>query len=163
LMEIEPAVEMEYPRIPEIFLKNMLEIAGWQRGKRGKHLEVVFRVAWNEEDGDWMLDIPAQEQYEAFCKPLSKEPENTLLEIHSHHVMPAAFSSQDNLDERGFRLYGVMGEFGKKPVLHLRLGIHGHFADVSASDFMELPDGLEDWAEKSQEEEGDCLWELNRK
>lgn len=158
LEEIEPAAAMEYPKVPERFLATMLKIAKEEKDERGEPREIVFRMAWDEEAVKWTLDIPEQEQTDVFCKPLSKEPENTIIEIHSHHEMSAVFSEQDDRDEKGFRLYAVMGEFEKQPLIHMRLGIHGHYADVPASQFMEIPDGLEDWLDQDVEEE-EVRWE----
>ena len=63
--------------------------------------------------------------------------ENTVLDLHSHHGMPAFFSSTDNADETGFQLYGVIGALhhaNKLPQVHLRVGIYGHHWSVPWSD-----------------------------
>ena len=55
-----------------------------------------------------------------------------MLEIHSHGPHPAVFSSTDNRDEQGLRLYGVVGRLGtERPEVALRVGAYGHFLPVA--------------------------------
>jgi hypothetical protein len=54
-----------------------------------------------------------------------------ILEIHSHPDGLARFSSIDDLDERGFRLYGVVGRLNdSRPHVALRAGVYGYFLSV---------------------------------
>lgn len=53
-----------------------------------------------------------------------------ILDLHSHHEMSAYFSSTDNRDEQGFRLYGVFGTIWSRPTLRLRIGVYGDFYHV---------------------------------
>ena len=52
-------------------------------------------------------------------------------EFHSHGSSRAFFSTTDNEDEQGFRIYGVAGRLDTpQPELNLRVGVYGHFAPL---------------------------------
>ena len=57
-------------------------------------------------------------------------PRSAVAEFHSHGPMRAFFSSTDDADEQGFRIYGVIGGLNKNPEMNLRIGVYGHFAPV---------------------------------
>lgn len=76
--------------------------------------------------------------------------ESVVLEIHSHGHMRAFFSSKDNEDEKGLKLYGVVGNLGGTPVVKLRLGIYGYYLPLSWRD---LFDGCLNGAVEIEEEE----------
>ncbi|MGD2184454.1 hypothetical protein [Lusitaniella coriacea] len=46
------------------------------------------------------------------------------MEIHSHHHLPAYFSAQDDTDESGCKIYGVLGTIFTRPALRLRVGLY---------------------------------------
>jgi hypothetical protein len=48
--------------------------------------------------------------------------------------MRAFFSGQDNNDEQGLKIYGVIGSLGKMPTLQLRAGVYGYFHPLRWSD-----------------------------
>jgi hypothetical protein len=55
-----------------------------------------------------------------------------VLELHSHHALPAYFSRVDDADEQGLRLYGVVGRLDRtRPEVALRVGAYGHRLPVS--------------------------------
>jgi hypothetical protein len=62
-----------------------------------------------------------------------------LIEVHSHHWMEARFSSDDNRDEVGFRVYGVLGRIFDRPELKLRVSVYGDWSEIPASDVFDLP------------------------
>jgi len=73
-----------------------------------------------------------------------------LLLIHSHHGMRPEFSRADDADERGFRLYGVIGNLPEKPEIRMRVGVYGYFWEIPASWALELPDSLMDCNEEGE-------------
>jgi PRTRC genetic system protein A len=102
------------------------------------------RLAWVT---DTLMMFPAQVANGGMVKP--KNPfdpfiENVLVDIHSHNVMDAYFSGQDNRDEgKGFRVYIVIGRVGSgRPQIRARVGIFGHFMDIPMETVAELPEGL---------------------
>ena len=52
---------------------------------------------------------------------------SVILDMHSHGHMGAFFSSQDDLDEQGLKLYAVVGKLNAKPIVKLRIGVYGYF------------------------------------
>ncbi len=68
-------------------------------------------------------------------------PAGVVSEFHSHGNLPAFFSTTDDRDEQGFRIYGVAGRLdAPRPELRLRVGVYGHFAPV---DWPQVFDGPE--------------------
>lgn len=56
----------------------------------------------------------------------------TIMDIHSHGGMGAFFSTIDDRDEQGLKLYMVVGKTNTLAPEHLiRLGIYGYFAELS--------------------------------
>jgi len=54
--------------------------------------------------------------------------------MHSHGQMRAWFSTTDNADETGLKLYGVIGRLDAVPVVKLRIGAYGYFKTLRWSD-----------------------------
>jgi hypothetical protein len=85
--------------------------------------ERYVAIVWT---GDrYQIIVPGQDGIEA--KVNYETVENTVLELHSHPDMPANFSLQDNHDEQGLKLYGVVGIFPDETTINLRLGVYGYF------------------------------------
>lgn len=60
--------------------------------------------------------------------------ESVVLDLHSHGHMPAFFSGQDDRDEKGLKLYGVVGKLNATPVVKLRIGVYGYFQTLAWGD-----------------------------
>jgi PRTRC genetic system protein A len=141
----EPHFKMDYPKISEEVMRALLHHAqvAAQDG-----LEILFHLVFDEADGLFRLHIPPQNQTAVSCRPLEEGEgstlHNALIEIHSHHSMPARFSSVDDADEKGFRLYGVIGDVLGRPEIRFRVGLHGYFWPIPAAWVCELPDGVRD-------------------
>jgi hypothetical protein len=96
---------------------------------------------------DEMLQTPEQESYYAIIweddrykirKPDLHQTDvsviydvlpNVVMELHSHPGnLGVGFSSQDNSDETGFKIYGVVGCLSRQqPLVQLRVGVYGNF------------------------------------
>ncbi len=141
LARIEPVVALAYPHVPEELVEQMLEIAKHYGTPQPR--ETLFHLIW---DGEWQLHEPPQERSAARVKPIEPCPtySRALIEVHSHHWMPANFSRTDDADESGFRIYAVMGTLFERPTLCTRLGLYGHFWEVPAAWVFDLPDGITD-------------------
>jgi len=63
--------------------------------------------------------------------------DNVILDLHSHGKMRAFFSPADNTDEKGLRLYAVVGKLGDKPQIRLRVGVYGYRTAISWGDVFE--------------------------
>jgi PRTRC genetic system protein A len=111
--------------------------------------EVLFHLLYDTSERKWTLVTPEQIQTEMSVKPVDDSPASSyaqaVIEVHSHHRMSAFFSEQDDRDEQGFRLYGVIGNLNKEgncPSLRLRAGVYGSFHEVPAEWVFEMPDNL---------------------
>jgi len=96
--------------------------------------EHYLAVTW---DGQYKVSHPVQDisgggvKYEVM--------EGTVLDIHSHGSMGAWFSSVDNADELGLKLYGVVGEVHTMlPDSLWRVGIYGYFCPLEIGDIFDV-------------------------
>ena len=134
LVPLEPSFQLKVPCLPAALLTTVLAHARTQ-GQR----EILYHV---HHDGEkCRLTVPAQQRTATHIYSPGGASDDILLEIHSHHAMPAFWSETDNQDELGFRAYMVMGRiFGNRPELKLRIGVYGyHFEQPVLSLFS---DGL---------------------
>ncbi len=102
--------------------------------------ERFFAVRW--DGGAYRLVVPPQEGTGSSLT--YQPPAGVVAEFHSHGRHRAFFSTTDDRDEQGFRVYGVVGRLDKpEPELTLRVGIYGHFASLHWSQvFNGPPKGL---------------------
>jgi PRTRC genetic system protein A len=63
--------------------------------------------------------------------------EAVVLDLHSHGYMGAFFSGQDDRDEQGLKLYGVVGKLNTTPVVKLRVGVYGYFKTLAWRDIFD--------------------------
>jgi PRTRC genetic system protein A len=90
--------------------------------------ERYVAIVW--QDG-YRLKITEQEREETSVRYLTES--NTVLDIHSHGMMSAWFSTQDDSDEQALRLYMVVGKVNMLiPEIELRVGVYGYFAPIRA-------------------------------
>jgi len=141
------------PKVPEELMSELCYRAEeWANGR----LETLFHLVWTPVylwNEGWELIEPEQARASTSCRP--DEPclsaERAIIEIHSHHTMPARFSGTDDADETGFRLYGVIGDLRRSPSIRMRVGVYGYFYEIPASWALELPAGLMDCNEEEEE------------
>lgn len=76
--------------------------------------------------------------------------ESVVLDLHSHGHMGACFSPQDDQDEKGLKLFAVVGKLNATPVVRLRIGVYGYFNPLAWGDVF---DGSLTGATESEEEE----------
>ena len=100
------------------------------------HTERFFAVRW--DGAAYRLVVPEQEGTASSLKYIP--PAGVVAEFHSHGRSRAFFSSTDDGDEQGFRIYGVAGRLDTdRPELSLRAGVYGHFAPVEWSQVFDGP------------------------
>ncbi len=89
--------------------------------------ERLFAVRWDGRS--YRLVVPPQEGTATSLAYVP--PAGVVAEFHSHGASRAVFSTTDDRDEQGFRVYGVVGRLdAPTPELTLRVGVYGHFAPV---------------------------------
>ena len=132
LAPVDEKVELPHGRIPahlfELGLRFLQAAPGAER---------FFAIRWDGHG--YRLAIPDQEGGAA---SLTYTPAaDAVAEFHSHGHNRAFFSSTDDGDEQGFRIYGVVGRTGEyRPELALRVGVYGHFAPVDYAQVFEGAD-----------------------
>jgi PRTRC genetic system protein A len=102
---------------------------------------------WFNLGQEWSVYMPAQRRGRGRVVPLdANDPKGTsaLLDLHSHARMSPFFSPADDRDEQGFRLYVVLGNLHRAPILRVRVGIYSLFYDLPASTVFDLPEGVLD-------------------
>jgi len=96
--------------------------------------EQYLAITWENE---YRLRIPRQDRSGASVEyhPIL----NPVMDIHSHGSMRAFFSSTDDGDEQGLRLYMVVGRLDTLlPEVELRLGIYGYFVSLSVDEVFDV-------------------------
>lgn len=119
----------------------------------------------NSEALVWIYYHPTDESYEIYVPtqrctvtsvnelefPVDTEERYRVMDIHSHGNIGAFFSSQDNRDEKGNRLFGVWGNFRTEPVFKLRAGTGGKYFYLNAEDvFDDLTEETDEFLLASQ-------------
>jgi PRTRC genetic system protein A len=125
LLPVYPACNLKHGRIPQWIWDAIVWAAhvGYISGR-----EVLLAVTFDPNIG-YRLTVPPQVAGPE--RVVYRPPTAAVLEVHSHGPHPAVFSSTDNADEQGLRLYGVIGRLdSRRPEIALRIGAYGHFLAV---------------------------------
>jgi hypothetical protein len=134
----------------------MLDEALGAHDGEGRPVESLFHLEWR---GYWHLTIPKQRRTASTVIPFddgaTSSYASALIELHSHHDMRAFFSSTDDRDETGFRVYAVIGRIFTCPELLVRIGCEGVHWIVPATEIFDLPQTIIDAAAPVQREEDD--------
>lgn len=149
LPTLKPYLQYDLPFVPAELVVEMLERSRHAVDEQGQLIEIVFHLCWSG-DG-WQLEVPAQTQNHCRCKPVNDGPGSSyaraLIEVHSHHTMPAFFSAADDADETGLRIYGVLGRISdrkRQPELRVRVGVYGNYWEVPAAWVFDMPASVVD-------------------
>lgn len=138
------ALTLRRGRLPESLWDQIL---GFARDASEFHRELYLAVTW-DDDGGYRLVLPHQRP--RADRVIYRPVPDTVLAIHSHHVLPAFFSVTDDADEQGLGLYGVLGRLDRdRPEVALRVGIYGYrmpvpWEDVFAGERGRVPFGPRD-------------------
>jgi len=150
LKPVESYVCMSAPRVPINLVREMLDLARRQRNRTNpvcacsEFVETLFFFLWNDRESRWTLHVPPQDQTLWSVRATDTRADsayaNALIEVHSHHREKAFFSRADNVDEVGFRIYGVLGRIFSHPELKVRVSVYGDWWELPASQIFELPE-----------------------
>lgn len=162
LKEVHPFIRMECGKIPVNLTQAILD-----EFSRDLPNESLVWLQLNEE----RLKVikPPQVQNEISVHPVDPYDSNgkdAFMDIHSHNLMEPYFSTDDDKDETGFRIFAVMGLLDKLPCVTARIGIYGHYWHLDADSVFILPEGLQDAVKAmlnlaSSPEERENMYELN--
>ena len=123
LPPLPEALHLPYGPIP-----SRLFLAGLSWQKASPYQERYFAII--VRDDQYELNIP--QQTGAAISLAYTPPDNAVAEFHSHGPLDAFFSCTDDMDEQGFKIYGVIGHTPNRvPQLALRIGIYGTFREIS--------------------------------
>jgi len=171
LEPVSPFVRLDgLPPVDRRMVEQMLLVGASARGAGGVPVETLFFLSPGA--GGWELVVPPQRQGPTSVEPLTGELDEgvysrVLIEVHTHPGMPAFFSETDDRDERGFRLYGVIGnpqfDQGGKVTAELRLRVVIYDPEVASYEFpasgvLSLPAGAREctplpaWAHRAIDE-----------
>jgi PRTRC genetic system protein A len=140
LQDVRPYVRMEAGRVPLALTQAILE--EFQQDMPNESLIWV-----KLDNGKWKVVKPSQMQEEESVRPMNpfdREGATAFLDVHSHNSMEPYFSTDDDRDENGFRLYAVFGLLDSTPCVAARVGIYGYFWRLDAGSVFVLPEGVED-------------------
>ena len=117
--------------------------------QRDPHREAAAQIFYDDKTGSYELHFPEQKAgvcTVVFDRDMRLESEKVLvMDAHSHGQMNAFFSSVDDHDEKGTRLFLVLGRIsGKMPAWKLRAGIAGHYRELELSDVFDMEGVLYD-------------------
>jgi len=127
LAPLEPKLVLRYGLVPQRFFDLALSAMLTDITK-----EHYVAVTWN--DG-YHFYVPEQERHGGGVK--YEVGDQVIIDLHSHGAMTAWFSTTDNRDEQGLKLYGVVGKLDITPEVRLRVGVYGSFHPVSWGEVFE--------------------------
>lgn len=125
------------PKIPYYIVKEVIKIF-----ERIPTVESAVQIFFNTEKNIYEIYEPKQcttSSSVIFQRSLQEESKKILvMDIHSHGAFSAFFSSTDDKDEKGIRLYMVIGNLNQKEHTYaLRAGMVGYFETLSLQDVFE--------------------------
>ncbi len=137
LAPLDPKIVLRHGKIPQSLFDLALSTFMLDTSK-----ERYAAIVWT---GEYHIVVPNQAESEEQLnegdigrgcagRVSYLNPDNAILDLHSHGKIPAIFSSQDNRDETGLRLYGIVGDLNHLPVVNLRVGVYGYYYTIPWSD-----------------------------
>lgn len=136
------------PKIPFSLLKATKEF--FCKVYEVKGTEAFLQLFYDTEDGAYFLYLPEQiagvGDVDADRDQMKEREFLLVADIHSHGRFKAFWSSKDNTDEKGSRIFGVMGGFHQKDGFSecFRIGCGGYFMEVDLSDVFDYSDYSEE-------------------
>jgi PRTRC genetic system protein A len=131
LAPLQPHFRLKVPRLPARLLNAVLSDARRARCRNGGLKEALYHF---HHDGARVRVLkPPQRATAASVVGAEGNSAHVILDLHSHGSMPAFWSTTDDRDEQGFRVYGVMGRLDTVPEIRLRLGVHGYWFPLAVS------------------------------
>lgn len=126
LEAVQPSLDLKPGRIPNEIWQAIRAICA--HAARREH-EVLCEVV--HTGTGYALARPRQVTSAVAVR--YERSDRCVLQLHSHHCLPAYFSRTDDADEQGLGLYGVLGRLGapgRRVEVLLRVGAYGSFAAV---------------------------------
>ncbi|MBA7689611.1 MAG: hypothetical protein GH143_01730 [Calditrichaeota bacterium] len=146
LAPMETKVTLTYGSIPQRFWELALDTFLAEPDKE----QYVGVTA----DAGYHFYLPVQDKNDGSV--IYEFGNKVVLDIHSHGHMGAFFSTKDDEDEKGLKLYGVVGKLNATPVVKMRIGVYGYFKPLAWEDVFDGSlTGAVEFEEKEVITEGD--------
>ena len=121
------------PALPPIPRKVLQDVIYFFRSQmcEGANYEAIINIYRDRKYNEYVAVIPKQRVTATRAESELTDlypPERFLhyMDVHSHNVMPAVFSAQDDRDEKATRLYAVIGRLDKPiPEMSVRISNGG--------------------------------------
>ena len=138
--EVRAGFRPALPRIPQELLRAIIGFFRSQM-ESGAEFEAFVRIYWDRKEQKFIPFVPKQRvTKDSVTVRLTDEdlPDDTrylyYADIHSHNSMKAVFSAIDDMDERGTRLYLVIGRLDRFfPEISARISCGGSFVPIEPS------------------------------
>ena len=162
LYPVQPFVRLDGLPLVEARLVQQMLLRGSaaRRPGDGTPVETLFFLSGHSSPG-WRLWEPPQQQEPTRVAPIREALDmeaygGVLMEVHTHPLpgMPAFFSCIDDEEERGFRLYGVIGGIARDQgaiEAEIRMRVVIYDVNVASYEFpaswvLSLPEGMRECA-----------------
>ena len=138
--EVRAGFRPALPRIPQELLRSIIGFFRSQM-ETDAEFEALVRIYWDRKEQKFIPFVPKQRvTKDRVTVRLTDEdlPDDTrylyYADIHSHNSMKAVFSAIDDRDERGTRLYLVIGRLDRFfPEISARISCGGSFVPIEPS------------------------------
>lgn len=152
-------------KLPSIPMSLLLQALNFFKGVWELYgTEAALQLFYSPDREEYYWYVPEQyvTKYSLDLIRGEQESENVgswlVMDMHSHGSIPAFFSSTDDADEKGTRLFGVIGNIDTVPRMCLRAGTGGRFIEldqncifsVDNTDMMYSSDALLDYMDQVQ-------------
>ena len=176
LYPVQPFVRLDgLPPVEARLMQQMLlRGSAARRPGDGAPVETLFFLSGHGSAG-WRLWEPPQQQEPTRVAPIRglldmEAYGRVLMEVHTHPLpdMPAFFSCIDDEEERGFRLYGVIGRISRgqgRVEAEIRMRVVIYDVNVASYEFpaswvLSLPEGMRECVAPGASATGeDARWE----
>ena len=133
------------PRIPYELFKRILAFFRYYT-EQEHPLEVMIQIYWDSLKKRFLVVVPYQHVSGVEIRVPEEQPGQLdeerfyyYADIHSHNIMPAFFSEQDNRDELATRLYIVVGRLQRpSPEIRPRISNGGKVMEIPLEDVVEV-------------------------
>ena len=153
LEDVKEGLSLTLPKIPITLLYQIMDL--FCNVYEEYETEAMAHIYFDKEQKRYFIDIPEQEVSGAAVdyKHNEKLEKDYILvmDIHSHHTMGNFFSGTDNSDEKGDRLYGVIGKLDKGGEISIRAGAGKNKIELTVRDVFETPKMNKEWMKNIKE------------
>lgn len=151
-MEQFEAYHLTIPKIPVGFMFQAMNL--FRTVYQRQQTEAAILIRWSPVRQEHYAEIPEQDLSGGAVKYKAdaKNTDPIVMDIHSHHTMPAFFSSIDDGDEKGTQFFAVVGNIEvSNPTMNIRVRMDGEdIAYIHPSSIFDgyIPDFPPSWMEK---------------